>query len=86
MQGFFPDPVEKRIEYLAERISIRYKLRKDLPIWGEDELKEVGEMLRKAIKAKMSERELAMERYLHVTARLELLIRRRKEAGGTGKL
>lgn len=65
--------VENRCIYLAQRIRKRYQLDKPIPEWSDNELMELGDNLRSAVKHKIYERQRAVERYLFLTARARTL-------------
>lgn len=72
--------VDQRICHLIESLERKHQLNKPIPEWDDEELEELGPSLRLRIKAAVHQRQNALERVIHIRARLRE-IRRLTKAG-----
>lgn len=66
MNDLYPYSLISRVEHLALSIYKQFKLDSAVPQWNDEEIEELGQSLRQAVKAKIEERKIATERYLHI--------------------
>lgn len=62
--------VEERVCNLIESLERKYQLNRAIPEWDDDELEELGRSLRDRIQATIRQRQNALERVIHIRARL----------------
>ena len=67
----FPFNMLERMNYLSRRIVNKYKLNKPIPEWSDEEIKELDGNLRKSVRAKIRERQRAIERKLNLDVRIK---------------
>lgn len=70
MNNHYPHSHELRIELLLKKLFNRYKLGKSVPEWADTEINELGHGLRAIIRGWVYKRQKAIERYIHIQARL----------------
>lgn len=58
--------IRGRAEYLSEVIQKRYAKRLSQPVWSEDEIEEMGEEMKRFIRAKSVERQIVIDRLSHL--------------------
>lgn len=72
--------IDQRLSLLIESLERKFQLTKPIPEWDDEELEELGHSLRSRIKSAIHQRQNALERVIHIRARLREI--RRLTKGG----
>jgi hypothetical protein len=70
MNAFGPLSIDQRVSRLIESLTKKHQLDRPIPEWDDEELEELGYSLRQRIKAKLHQRQNAIERVIHIRKRL----------------
>lgn len=71
--------IDQRLSLLIESLERKFQLTKPIPEWEDAELEELGHSLRSRIKSAIHQRQNALERVIHIRARLREIRRLTKE-------